>query len=86
MDIDKSFVVNKDIRLHTGGFVAMITVGAYFQYIKQKLNSKSSTEAEIFGLDDFLTQVVSTWYFLKEQGCEIHDNVIYQDNQIAIKL
>ena len=27
-----------------------------------------------------------TRYFLKEQGYLIHDNVIYQDNQSAIRL
>ena len=33
-----------------------------------------------------MNQVIWTWYFLKEQGYMIHDNVIYQDNQSAIRL
>ena len=84
--VDASFVVHKDMRSHTGGFMTMVTVGAYMKFSKQKLNTKSSTEADIFGLDDVLTQVICTQYFLKEHGCMINDNVIYQDNQSMIRL
>ena len=59
---------------------------AYVKFKEKKLNIKSSNEAGIFVLDNVLTQVVWTQYFLKEQLCKIHDNSIYQDNQIAIKL
>ena len=55
-------------------------------FCKQKLNTKSSTEAELVVVDDILTQVICTRYFLKEQGYMIHNNIIYQDNQSAIKL
>ena len=64
----------------------MGTGGAYVKYSKQKLNTKSSTEAELVGVDDVMTQVIWNRYFLKEQGYMIHDNVIYQDNQSAIRL
>ena len=37
-------------------------------------------------MDDVLAQVVWTQIFLKEQGYEIHDNVIYPINQSTIKL
>ena len=50
------------------------------------MNIKSSTDAELVGVDDVLTQVIWTRYFLKEQGHIIQDNVIYQDNQSAIRL
>ena len=50
------------------------------------MNTKSSTEAERVGVDDVLTQVIWIRYFLKYQGYKIRDNVIYQDNQSAIKL
>ena len=56
------------------------------QYRKQKLNTNSSTEAELVDVDDVLTQVIWTRYFLKEQGHMIHDIVIYQDKQSAIRL
>ena len=56
--VDASFVVHKDMRSHTGGFMTMVKGGAYVQYIKNKLNTKSSTEADIVGVDDVLTQVI----------------------------
>ena len=74
------------MRSHTGGFVAMRKRGAYVHSIKQNLNTKSSTEAKLSGLDDILTQLICTQYFLKEQGYMVHNNVIYQDNQSAIIL
>ena len=50
------------------------------------MNTKISTEAKLVGVDYVLNQVIWTRLLLKYQGYEIHDNVIYQDNQITIKL
>ena len=71
---------------HTGAFMTMVTLGAYVQPRKQSMNTKSSTEAEIVGVDAVMTQLIWTRYLLKEQGYMIHNNVIYQDNQSAIRL
>ena len=35
---------------------------------KQKINTKSSTEAEIVGVDDSLAYILWARYFLQEQG------------------
>ena len=78
--IDEEFAVHKDMRVHTGGFITMVKVGACMQSRKQKLNTKSSNEADIVGVEDVMTQVICTRYFLKEQVYEIHYNVIYQYN------
>ena len=64
--VDASFSVNKDMRSRTGGFMTMGTGGAFIKSRKQKLNTKSSTEAKIIGVDDVLTQVIWNQYFLKE--------------------
>ena len=74
------------MKIHTVGFVTMVTAVSYVKSIKYNLNTKSSTEAELVVVGYVLTQVIWTWYLLKEQGCEIHDNIIYQDNQSSIKL
>ena len=84
--IDAEFAVHKDMRIHTGGFMIMVSGGDYVKSRKQKFNTKSSNEADIFNVHDVLTQVVCTRYFLKEQGYEIQDNVIYQDILIVMKL
>ena len=53
---------------------------------KQKINTDSSTVAELVGVHDGLPLVVWTRLFLEAQGMEISDNVVYQDNQSAILL
>ena len=42
--------------------------------------------SELVGVYKVLTQVIWNQYFLKDQGYKIRENVIYQDNQSAIKL
>ena len=71
---------------HTVGFITMITIGAYVQSRKRKLNTKISTKSDRVGVVNVLIQVIWNQYFLKYQGYYIHDNIIYQDNQSAIKL
>ena len=53
---------------------------------KQKLNAKSSTEAELIDIDKALPQIVWTCYFLEEQGYPTKQNIIHQDNQSSIIL
>ena len=84
--VDAALAVRKYTRSHTGGFMPMEKGGAYVQSSKQNMNIKSSTEAELVGVDDVLTQVIWTRWFLKKQGYMIHDILIYQDNQSAIRL
>ena len=51
---------------------------------KQKLNVKSSTEAELVGVSDYLPYNIWLLMFLEAQGYRIVDNVLYQDNQSTI--
>ena len=53
---------------------------------RQKLVTKSSTEAELVGVDDVLPQVLWTRNFLIEQGWGVEPSLIFQDNQSAILL
>ena len=66
----------------------MTMVGGAMQTLtrKQKLNSRSSTEAELIGVDDAITQVLWTKLFMEAQGYPIEKNILYQDNQSAILL
>ena len=56
----------------------------YGKSSKQKLNVKSSTEAELVGVSDYLPYNIWLLMFLSAQGYEITDNVLYQDNQSTI--
>lgn len=53
---------------------------------KQKLNTRSSTESELVAVDDMMPSVLWTRQFMAEQGHEVKENLIYQDNQAAILL
>ena len=72
--------------IHTGGFMTVGTVEAFVHSIKQKLNTNSSTDANLVGLDYVMSQVIWTQYFLKEQGYMIHNNVIYHEIQRVIRI
>ncbi|CAJ1945712.1 unnamed protein product, partial [Cylindrotheca closterium] len=53
---------------------------------KQKLNSRSSTEAELIGVDDAATQILWTKLFVEAQGYPVEENTLYQDNKSSILL
>ena len=63
------------MRGHTGSFMTMGEEGAYVESSKHKLNTKSSTEADLVGVYDVLTQVIWNRYFLKEQVYMTHDPI-----------
>jgi hypothetical protein len=84
--IDASFVVHPDMKSHTGGTMSLGKGSPYSTSTRHKLNTKSSTEAELVGVNDVMPQVLWTRYFLEAQGYGVNDSIIYQDNQSAILL
>ena len=84
--VDASFAVHPNMRGHTGGG---LTLGRGFPIVsstKQKLNTRSSTESELVGVDDMMPLILWTRYFLKAQGYKVSDNVIFQDNKSTMLL
>jgi hypothetical protein len=53
--------------------------------IKQKINTKSSTETEVVAADDLMPHICWMNYFLECQGYDV-SSVLYQDNKSAILL
>jgi hypothetical protein len=53
---------------------------------QQKLNTQSSTEAKLMGINDGMPMVIWAHNFLTYQGFHVMDNIVYQDNQSAILL
>jgi hypothetical protein len=74
------------MRSHTGGAMSLDRGVLYGTSKQQKLNTKSSTKAELVGIDDVMPQVLWTQYFLEAQGYKIDDNFLYQDNKSSILL
>jgi len=84
--VDALFGVHQDMRSHTGGAMSLGRGAIYSTSTRQKLNTKSSTEAELVGVDDMMPMILWTRQFLEGQGYTIEDNIVYQDNQSAILL
>ena len=84
--IDASYAPHPDTKSHTGGCLSLGRCVVMSKSSKQKLNSKSSTEAEVIGVSDVLPYNLCTIFFLNEQGNQVVENELYQDNQSAIRM
>jgi histone deacetylase 1/2 len=84
--VDASFAVHHDLRSHTGAVITFGAGGIFFKSTRQKLNTKSSTEAELVGIADALTTVIWARDFLIEQGYDMGPAVLYQDNMSTIAM
>jgi hypothetical protein len=84
--IDASFPVHHDMKSHSGLTLSMGKGSIISSSTRQKINTKSSTEAELVGVNDGMGIITWTRNFMKEQGFDVKDNIIYQDNQSAILL
>ena len=83
--VDASYAVHKDMKSHTGGVVSFGIGAVMSKSSKQKLYTKSSTEAELVGASDYLPYLIWAKKFLAAQGYALKENVFYQDNQSTIR-
>ena len=84
--VDASFAVHADMRSHSGGVITLGKGAIWSKSARQKLNTKSSTEAEFVAASDLCSQVLWTREFIAEQGHKVGPAVLYQDNLSAVKL
>ena len=84
--VDASFATHPNCRSHTGATLSFGKGSVYSMSSKQKLNTRSSTEAELVGINDVLSMILWTRLFLEAQGYHVTDNVLHQDNESTIKL
>jgi hypothetical protein len=94
--VDASFAIHKDMRSHTGAVLTLGQGALMSMSIKQKINTKSSTEAELVGVDDAMNFVEWIQLFVEQQIKSINDDsvlnkigsdvVIQQDNTSTIQL
>jgi hypothetical protein len=84
--VNASFAVHPNMRGHSGGGLSLGQRFPIVSSTKQKLNTRSSTETEIVGAEDFMPVISWTRYFMKAQGYGVKDNVLFQDNNSSILL
>ena len=53
---------------------------------KHKINTRSSTETELVGVDDMMSSILWSRCFFNHQGYEVQDNIIFQDNRSTMLL
>ena len=84
--IDASYGVHADAKSHTGAVVTMGKGPIIAKSVKQKINTKSSTEAELVGLSDGLSLVIWARNFLESQGYKMPSATVFQDNMSTIAM
>jgi hypothetical protein len=84
--VDASYATHGDCRGHTGATMSLGRGSVIGMSKKQKLNTKSSTECELVGVDDASPQMLWTRYFIEEQGYGVEASILNQDNLSAILL
>ena len=84
--MDASNAVHQDCKGQTGGLMTIGKGDIYSTSVKQKINTKSSTEIEIVAVDDVMPQIMWTKYFLEAQGYTNNDIILHQDNMSAMLL
>ena len=84
--VDAAFAVHEDFKSHTGANMTFGRGAVQSISRKQKLNTRSSTEAELVGVDDIVVMILWTKLFLEAMGYEIDQNIVYQDNKSTILL
>ena len=81
-----AYVVHHDCKGHTRAGMSLGQEMVLNYSWKQKINTKSLTEAELVGVDDSLGYILWARYFLQEQGYDMEPPLLYQDNTSAILL
>ena len=84
--VDAAFAVHPDYKGHTGA-IGTLGRGAFSAIsTKQKANARSSTEAELIGIDDVISKILWSKRFVEAQGFDLETNLIYRDNTSSMKL
>ena len=83
--VDASFAVHADYKGHTGGVMSWGRGSVVDLCRKQKVNTMSSTEAEIVGTSDVMPRMTWVHLFIEAQG---YPSLVtlHQDNEAAMRL
>ena len=84
--VDASYTVHWDMKSHTDGVMSFSHGALHTKSSKQKSNTKSSTEAKLAGISSYSPYNIWMRMFLKQQGYDLEDNIMFQDNQSTIIL
>ena len=69
--VDATHGVQPDLKIHTGDCVSFGYSTVHCKSSKQKLNTKSSTKAEVLGVSNYLPYNIWICLFMLAQGYDI---------------
>ena len=78
--VDGYYKFHSGIKSHTGEMKILLKGAAYDISLKQKINTKGSTEMEVVFTPDIFPQFIQTRYFLDSQEGGVKEYIMYQDN------
>ena len=78
--------MHPNLIVHSGGSLCMGIGFLISHSMKQKLNTKSSTESEVVGVDEFMPGIFGTINCLKARDHGFTESIIFQDNRSSIIL
>jgi hypothetical protein len=84
--VDAAYGVHDDYKSHTGATITLFKGPVYAKSSKQKLMTKSSTEAELVAISDVLSQIIGIKNFLEDQGYKMSPAKLFEDNMSTISL
>jgi hypothetical protein len=84
--LDASFGVHPDLRSHSGATITFFRGTIWAKSSKQKIMTKSSTEAELVAISDVIGQVIWMRNFLEAQGYKLPPVKMFEDNLSTIAL
>ena len=84
--INASFAVYADYKSHTRACLSFGCGCSVNISSKQKIHTHSSTEAVLVAINDPMALVLWCRLFIMGQGFDVHDNIVYQDNQSTMLL
>jgi hypothetical protein len=84
--VDASYGVHQDAKSHSGLIITLGHGPIMTKSTKQKIVTKSSTEAELVAQSDFASEALACQEFLRHQGESIGPAIIFQDNMSTIAM
>ena len=83
--IDGSYAAHDDMKGQSGATLMIGNNTVLSRSNKQKVNTRSSTEAELIAVDDALPTVQWAKHFMRDQGYDLN-TIIKEDNKSSILL
>lgn len=84
--VDASHNVHWDCKGHTGSAMTLGKGAVISGSNKQRINTKSACESELVGVDDCVSTMLWSLYFMQEQGHDVSNIRLFQDNKSTILL